>query len=58
MAVLRDGQRLQLPAPIESLVERTDIRELLRQYGLIGELDEDRITVAVRKGPPPGMTVL
>src|SRR4029453_15909276 len=75
MAVLRDGERLKLPRPIEEALERTDIGALLRQYGLIGkvrvsdkvaagvrvggdavpeidEVDEDAITVAVRKTPP------
>ncbi|ARH89160.1 oleate hydratase [Streptomyces sp. MOE7] len=59
MAVLGDGEKLPLPAPLVSLLERTDIGELLRQYGLIGQLDDpDLITVAMRKDPPRGMTVL
>ena len=59
VAVLRDGEKLPLPGPIVKLLERTDIGELLRQYGLIGELDdEDLLTVAVRKTPPRGMSVL
>ncbi len=58
MAVLRDGQRLQLPDLIVKLLERTDIGELLRQYGLIDELDKDLVTIAVRKDPPRGMAVL
>ncbi|MFE4958740.1 oleate hydratase [Streptomyces sp. NPDC056653] len=59
IAVLRDGEKLPLPAPLVSLLERTDIGELLRQYGLIGQLDDpDLITVAMRKDPPRGMTVL
>ncbi|MFE4626578.1 oleate hydratase [Streptomyces mirabilis] len=59
MAVLRDGEKLPLPAPLVSLLERADIGELLRQYGLIGQLDDpDLITVAMRKAPPRGMTVL
>jgi hypothetical protein len=75
MAVLRDGERLKLPRPIEEALERTDIAALLRQYGLIGqvhlsdevaagvrvggdaapevdEVDEDAVTVVVRKTPP------
>ena len=59
MTVLRDGQKLELPGPIVELlkrmgieVERTDIPELLRQYGLIGELDKDHLTIVVRKEPP------
>lgn len=65
MAVLRDGEKLQLPRPIVELlermgigVERTDIGELLREYGLIGELDKDLLTIAVRKNPPRYMAVL
>ncbi|MFF2467639.1 oleate hydratase [Streptomyces mirabilis] len=59
MAVLRDGEKLPLPAPLVSLLERADIGEQLRQYGLIGQLDDpDLITVAMRKAPPRGMTVL
>ncbi|MEU1446704.1 oleate hydratase [Streptomyces mirabilis] len=59
MAVLRDGEKLPLPAPLVSLLERADIGELLRQYALIGQLDDpDLITVAMRKAPPRGMTVL
>jgi oleate hydratase len=38
MAVLRDGERLKLPPFIEKALERTDIGNLLRQYGLIGEV--------------------
>jgi oleate hydratase len=81
MAVLRDGERLKLPRPIEEALERTDIGALLRQYGLIGkvrvsdevaagvrvgggavpevdEVDEDAVTVAVRKTPPRAGDVL
>ena len=59
VAVLRDGEKLPLPGPIAKLLERSDIGELLRQYGLIGELeDKDLLTVAVRKTPPRGMSVL
>jgi oleate hydratase len=78
MAVLRDGERLKLPRPIEEALERTDIGALLRQYGLIGEVrvsdeiaagvrvdgdgngevDEDALTVAVRKTPPRFRNVL
>ncbi|MBV8488235.1 MAG: oleate hydratase [Planctomycetaceae bacterium] len=59
ITVLRDGQKLPRPGPILDLlklmgieVERTDIPELLRQYGLIGELDKDHLTIVVRKEPP------
>ena len=59
VAVLRDGEKLPLPGPIVKLLERTDIGELLRQYGLIGELeDKDLLTVAVRKTPPRAMPLL
>ncbi|MGO8946914.1 MAG: oleate hydratase [Ktedonobacterales bacterium] len=53
-----DGQRLQLPDHIIELLQQTDLGELLRQYGLIGELDQDLVTIAVRKSPPRAMTVL
>jgi hypothetical protein len=79
--VLRDGERLKLPRPIEEALERTDLGALLRQYGLIGkvhesdkvaagvrvggdavpeidEVDEDAVTVAVRKTPPRAGDVL
>jgi oleate hydratase len=61
MAVLRDGKKLSLSELIQDLPdlikelagERTDIQELLRQYGLIDGLeDPDLLTVAVRKTPP------
>jgi oleate hydratase len=59
MAVLRDGERLPLPASVVPLLEGTEIGVLLRDYGLIGELDEpDLITVAVRKDPPRAKSVL
>jgi oleate hydratase len=58
MAVLRDGEKLPLPGPIKSFLERTDIGELMREYGLMGDLDADHLTVAVRKNPPRGMSVL
>jgi oleate hydratase len=38
MAVMRDGERLNLPPFIEKALERTDLGDLLRQYGLIGEV--------------------
>ncbi len=59
--VLRDGEKLKLPAPIEALVryltgvqdlEKTEIGELLRDYGWIGELGDDELTVAIHKNPP------
>ena len=60
VACCADGERLQLPAPDrEDCWSGRDIGELLRQYGLIGELDDkDLLTIAVRKTPPRGMTVL
>ena len=59
--VLRDGEKLELPAPIKALVqylagvhdlEKTEIGELLRDYGFIGELGENELTVAIHKNPP------
>ena len=59
--VMRDGEKLKLPAPIEALVryltgvedlEKTEIGELLRDYGWIGELGDDELTVAIHKNPP------
>jgi aminoglycoside phosphotransferase (APT) family kinase protein len=32
--------------------EKTELGELLRDYGWIGELDGDRLTVAINKNPP------
>jgi oleate hydratase len=72
MAVLRDGKKLQLdgeklqldghkvqlPDHIMELLQQTDLGDLLRQYGLIGELDEGLLTIAVRRTPPRGMAVL
>ena len=60
-AVMRDGEKLKLPAPIKSLVqyltgvddlEKTEIGELLRDYGWIGDLGENELTVAIHKNPP------
>jgi hypothetical protein len=59
--VMRDGEKLKLPAPVEALVryltggqdlESTEIGELLRDYGWIGELGGDKLTVAINKTPP------
>ena len=67
MAALMDGKKLSLPELIKGLpallhdwiAGGTDIQELLRQFGLIGELgDKDLITVAMRKDPPRGMTIV
>ena len=50
----------KLPAPLEALLryltgvqdlEKTEIGELLRDYGWIGELGDDEITVAIHKNP-------
>jgi oleate hydratase len=60
-AVMRDGAKIQLPAPIKALVqhlsgvedlEKTEIYELLRDYGWVGELGDDRLTVAIYDTPP------
>jgi oleate hydratase len=60
-AVMRDGKKIELPAPIEALarhlagvddLKKTEIYELLRDYGWVGELDGDRLTVAIHNTPP------
>ena len=60
-AVMRDGEKLKLAAPIKSLVqyltgvddlEKTEIGELLRDYGWIGDLGENELTVAIHKNRP------
>jgi hypothetical protein len=57
--VLRDGERLRLPDLIVRLLEQSDIGDLLRDYGWIGELDDpDLMTVAVRNAPPRGKVPL
>ena len=60
--VMRDGEKLKkLPAPMEGLIryytgvedlEKTEIGELLRHYGWIGDLGENELTVAIHKNPP------
>ena len=59
--VMRDGEKLKLPAPLEALarhltgvedLEKTEIGELLRDYGWIGDLGDDELTVAIHKNPP------
>jgi hypothetical protein len=58
---MRDGKKIKLPAPIEALVkhlagvenlQKTEFLELLRDCGWVGELDGDRLTVAVHNTPP------
>ncbi len=44
LRVMREGEKLQIPGLIMELLDRTDIGELLRQCGLIGDCDEDHIT--------------
>jgi oleate hydratase len=57
--VVRDGARLDLPAPFVGLLAQSDVGDLLRDYGWIGTLDgEELMTIAVRNTPPRGMTVL
>ena len=51
-AVLRDGEKLKLPAPLEAYLEKSEIGELLRDYGWIGELGDDKLTVAINNNPP------
>ena len=53
---LRDGERFEIPAPILKMLEGVDIGELLRQYGVIGELDEDHVTISTRKSAPRELT--
>ena len=59
--VMRDGEKLELPAPLEAFIrylagvedlEKTEIGELLRDYGFIGELGDNELTVAIHKNPP------
>ena len=58
--VMRDGEKLKLEAPIKVLPRNlrasrllnTEIGELLRDYGFIGELGDDDLTVAIHKNPP------
>ena len=59
--VMRDGEKLKLPAPIKAFVqyltgvedlEKTEIGELLRDYGWIGELGDNELTVAIHANPP------
>ena len=59
--VMRDGEKQKLPAPLEALLryltgvqdlESTEIGELLRDYGWIGELGDNKRTVAIHKNPP------
>ena len=59
--VMRDGEKIELAAPIKALIqhlagvedlEKTEIYELLRDYGWVGKLDDDRLTVAIYDTPP------
>jgi oleate hydratase len=56
--VMRDGEKLKLeelklPPAIEGFLLNTEIGELLRDYGFIGELDDKNdLTVAIHKNPP------
>ena len=43
-AMLRDGEKLKLPALILEPLEHTDISDLLRQYGLLDGHDENQTT--------------
>jgi oleate hydratase len=58
---MRDFKQLKLPAPLEAVIrhftgvedlEKTEVGELLRDYGWIGELPGDKHTVAIHKNPP------
>ena len=44
--VMSDGHR-KSRAPLLEALDRTDVGNLLHQYGLTGKLDEDHLTVAV-----------
>lgn len=50
--VLRDGEKLKLPHAIEAYLANTEIGELLRDYGFIGELGDNELTVAIHKNLP------
>ena len=57
--VMRDFEKLEVPhynkvflEKIGLNVENTDIGDLLRDYGFIGELPEGERTVAIHKDPP------
>jgi oleate hydratase len=55
--VMRDGEKLKLeelklPPAIEGYLLNTEIGELLRDYGFLGELGDDDLTVAIHKKPP------
>ena len=50
--MLRDGEKLKLPPAIEAYLANTEIGELLRDYGFIGELGDNELTVAIHKNPP------
>ena len=61
-AVMKDGEKAKkLAPPVEAFVkhltgvqdlEKTEFGELLRDYGWIGELPGDELTVAIHKTPP------
>jgi oleate hydratase len=50
--VMRDGEKLKLPAVLEAYLLNTEIGELLRDYGFLGELGDNEFTVAIHKNPP------
>jgi oleate hydratase len=65
--VLRDGEKLKLPPMLEGgginlemfgfpspgvILLNTEIGELLRDYGFLGELGDNDLTVAIHKKPP------
>jgi oleate hydratase len=50
--VLRDGEKLKLPPALEGFLLNTEIGELLRDYGFLGELGDNELTVAIHKNPP------
>ena len=50
--VMRDGEKLKLPPMLEGYLLNTEIGELLRDYGFLGELGDNELTVAIHKNPP------
>jgi oleate hydratase len=58
---MRDYEKVKVPAQVEAFIryvtgaenlEKTEIGELLRDYGFIGKLPEGELTVAIHKDPP------
>ena len=66
MAVMRDGKKMslseiltQFPAMVQDQGPPSDLKELFRQYGLMGELGDPKLlSQAMRKDPPRCKTVI